>query len=84
MNKLAEIVQEETFGKFCPHRPHSYGCLGNEEECVCEHIAKAVIDAHDPVDHLKTLTPEQRKEVFAQFCIHCGSDNPTCQCWNDE
>lgn len=20
----------------------------------------------------------------AFFCIHCGGDNPDCQCWNDE
>lgn len=33
---------------------------------------------------LTNLTPEQRLEVFAHFCKSCGSDNPRCQCWNDE
>lgn len=33
---------------------------------------------------LKELTEEQRRDVFAEFCKHCGSDDPSCQCWNDE
>ncbi len=32
---------------------------------------------------LKKLTDEQRKEVFDQFCCHCGSDDPLCRCWDD-
>lgn len=36
------------------------------------------------VDMMKDLTPDQRMEVFSQFCKHCGSDDPKCQCWNDE
>lgn len=30
------------------------------------------------------LTDEQRYEVMSNFCTHCGSKNPNCQCWNDE
>lgn len=33
---------------------------------------------------LKHMTPEQRLEVFSEFCTHCGDDNPRCQCSNDE
>lgn len=34
--------------------------------------------------HLKDLSEDERVEVFSNFCMHCGSDNPSCQCWNDE
>lgn len=33
---------------------------------------------------LKKLTPEQRHELFSDYCKACGSDDPKCQCWNDE
>jgi hypothetical protein len=33
---------------------------------------------------LMALTDEQRMIVFGFFCQHCGSDDPHCQCWNDE
>lgn len=33
---------------------------------------------------LRSPTPDQRMEVFQQFCTHCGSSDPRCQCWNDE
>lgn len=33
---------------------------------------------------IQKLTPEQRSELFSTFCLSCGSDNPKCQCWNDE
>lgn len=36
------------------------------------------------LEALRKLQPDQRLEIFADFCTHCGSDNPRCQCWNDE
>lgn len=41
------------------------------------------------IELLKTLTDEQRLEVFSDFCRHCGCiEDPgslqKCQCWNDE
>lgn len=33
---------------------------------------------------LNQLTPDQRKEVFNNFCVHCGTNNLPCYCWNDE
>lgn len=36
------------------------------------------------VDELKKLSEEDRLEVFSHFCRFCGSDDPRCQCWNDE
>ena len=36
------------------------------------------------VNALMALTDEQRMEAFGFFCCHCGTDDPRCQCWNDE
>jgi hypothetical protein len=33
---------------------------------------------------LKHCTPEERVNLFSDYCKHCGSDDPKCQCWNDE
>jgi hypothetical protein len=33
---------------------------------------------------LKSLTNEERMELWRDYCTHCGSDDPKCQCWNDE
>lgn len=33
---------------------------------------------------LRCIPDDERVEVFAEFCGHCGSDRPGCQCWNDE
>ena len=33
---------------------------------------------------LRGLTDEQRLAVFREYCMHCGTDNPFCKCWNDE
>ena len=32
----------------------------------------------------KELSDDERMEVMREYCRHCGSDNPRCQCWNDE
>jgi len=31
-----------------------------------------------------SMTDEQRVELFSKYCKHCGSDDPGCQCMNDE
>lgn len=36
------------------------------------------------IDALRSLSDEQRAEAIHHFCTHCGSENPRCQCWNDE
>ncbi len=46
--------------------------------------AKATVGHAQAVGALRELTEAQRMEVFRLFCTHCGSDNPRCQCWNDE
>lgn len=37
----------------------------------------------DAKKSLAALTAEQRKEVFAEWCTHCGGDTP-CNCMRDE
>lgn len=36
------------------------------------------------LEELHELTESERLEIFAEFCRECGTDNPKCQCWNDE
>jgi len=36
------------------------------------------------LEELHDLTEAERLELFSEFCTHCGTDNPNCQCWNDE
>ncbi len=38
----------------------------------------------DIIAAIQAMTPDQRMDVLHGFCRHCGSDNPQCQCWNDE
>lgn len=33
---------------------------------------------------LTKLTDDQRLELFSDYCRSCGSDNPKCNCSNDE
>lgn len=33
---------------------------------------------------MRTLGEDARVDVMSNFCKQCGSDNPSCQCWNDE
>ena len=35
-------------------------------------------------NQLILMTDDERVELFSLFCTHCGSDDPRCQCWNDE
>lgn len=35
-------------------------------------------------NQLASMTEEERLKVFALFCTYCGTDDPECQCWNDE
>lgn len=31
-----------------------------------------------------SMSDEQRLELRHMFCNHCGTNNPSCHCWNDE
>jgi hypothetical protein len=33
---------------------------------------------------LSAMSPEGRMDVFRNFCMHCGSDDAGCRCWDDE
>ena len=49
-----------------------------------EFITEAECIAHDALCALLALTEEQRTKVLSHFCRSCGTDDPRCQCWNDE
>ena len=36
------------------------------------------------IKHLDVLTPENRVEVFQEYCVSCGEKNPICSCWKEE
>jgi len=42
------------------------------------------VSHHVPTNETRLLTNSERATAFAYFCSHCGSNNPRCQCWNDE
>jgi len=51
--------------------------------------SKATPEEYDNVQSaakalVEKLTEEERLDLFAEYCSHCGCDDPTCQCWNDE
>jgi hypothetical protein len=33
---------------------------------------------------LSRLSDGERMELFGDFCLYCGCNDPKCQCWNDE
>ncbi len=35
-------------------------------------------------NQLILMTEDERADLFSLFCTHCGSDDPSCQCWNDD
>lgn len=50
---------------------------------------RSVVDiTRELADRLRFESPEMRADVFAalteNYCRECGSDDPGCQCWNDE
>lgn len=35
-------------------------------------------------DIVAAMSDSQRMELFSNYCRSCGTNNPDCQCWNDE
>lgn len=66
--------------------PTCLGCLtfrGMEHLMSVEGKAQTEILASFSI-----MTPRDRETIFdmlrLNFCMHCGNDDPRCQCWNDE
>ena len=38
----------------------------------------------DAVNALLKLTDEERFNAIHYFCVHCGTKDTNCQCWNDD
>lgn len=47
-------------------------------------LSGAFIVRESVEDRIRALSDEQRVELAATFCRHCGTLDPRCQCWNDE
>lgn len=69
----------------CEKRTHEQGPFYAEYQ-VREAIAAALVKAGQKtvLECLQEMPEEQRLDVFSSFCTHCGTNNPRCQCWNDE
>ena len=62
--------------------PHEALCLDVVEKSFSagmEEGARMQLD-----DILMGITDNERLEIFSRFCVHCGTADPGCQCWNDE
>lgn len=44
----------------------------------------AILARRNALRYLAEMTKEQRLEVFAEFCMFCGSRNDNCICMKDE
>jgi len=53
------------------------------EEVIAHNDSRAALKLA-AVCALEALTDEERAETFGGFCTHCGSDDPSCRCWDDE
>jgi len=46
------------------------------------------MELHKPFDTVKLLLPylsdKERILLFDNYCKYCGSNDPRCQCWNDD
>lgn len=61
--------------------------MTNEEitDLLKEFDIDIVVHISVVIDRMReTLSDPQRLTVFHYFCTYCGSNNPYCQCWNDE
>lgn len=50
---------------------------------------ETTVETYDNVESaarslVEKLTDDERHRLFHQYCIHCGSGDITCQCWDDE
>lgn len=62
-----------------------YATLADEMRQVADELAAPAADAeHAALRFMRLLSEDARTDVMSNFCKHCGSDNPSCQCWNDE
>lgn len=42
------------------------------------------ISPEDVLADLRSLSIVERIKVLSEFCSYCGTEDPGCQCWNDE
>lgn len=61
-------------------------CLTLDAETIDDQVIRYMREAWEAgvVASVAAMTDEQRMELFANYCTHCGCPDPRCQCWNDE
>ena len=52
--------------------------MEKDMDCMVEVLTNSIMDMLD------ILTDDERLEIFYRYCVHCGSKDVKCQCWNDE
>lgn len=51
---------------------------------VCRAIMEQPLPLQDVKELVAKLSDDDRMDLFGGYCKHCGTDDPRCQCWNDE
>lgn len=79
-----KCLGDEAYTRHLPGTADVYG-YGRCPSCKVTGPVRAVPQTHalHMVYLLNGLTADQRKEVFAHYCTHCGTDDPQCRCWDD-
>lgn len=47
-------------------------------------MVEALPPAPSIADIVAAMSDTERVTLFSDYCLSCGSDDPKCQCWNDE
>lgn len=55
--------------------------MGDQHMAAMEATKRRIAKA---LEEMRKLSRDDRMEVMYHFCRECGSDDPHCQCWNDE
>jgi hypothetical protein len=76
--KISDLTQRITTALNGRGTEHAEHCAMWMMQCTCPlapGTARETLDA---------LTDEQRADLFAEYCVFCGSKNKPCTCMNDE
>lgn len=60
-----------------------------DDKCAHINFRPVLTDSVETLKRLEIfLNDDERKEIWSEitsgYCKECGTNNPQCQCWNDE
>lgn len=85
MNPDEQTIEERARAFYMEHKVHKEtGNVPSTSELMAAFARSEQERDSRLTEALAAMTDEQRMEIFSAFCRYCGSDNPACQCWNDE